>query len=225
MKIACVKRMLLLGLAFVMPVSISFSQNGAVEALNHDYPKIMKMYGNEMQTQKAHYIFVIDVSSSMLPYESAVKQNIEGFVEKAVSNGDQLSLIKMAGDDFTDYVGNYQCIKFDNTIRNNFLEVLYSPAFSFLHNGDLQDGSDGFTAAKKVIEAIKIPGSSDQVFVYLFTDFEYWTRRAAQNGNGYDKNFDDWNSLQNQIPSKQAVFSSGIELNTNVPLRQNAIYK
>jgi len=41
----------------------------ALEAMRSDYPGLMSLYGDKITGQKAHYVFVIDVSSSMLNYD------------------------------------------------------------------------------------------------------------------------------------------------------------
>ena len=61
----------LCALMFVFPAN---AQNSATESMVADYPMLMQKYGNQLQAQHAHYIFAVDVSSSMLQYESTVCQ-------------------------------------------------------------------------------------------------------------------------------------------------------
>lgn len=191
----------------------------AMDAMRRDYPKLMAMYGDQISGLKAHYIFVVDISSSMLPYESVVKRNILQFLD-AVPDGDQISLIKMSDENHTGYIGLLKCTKLDNSVRASITEVVNG--FHFNRTGSPEDGSDGFTMAKTVIDAINTVGSNDLTFVYMLTDFEYWTHR-----NRYNKNSEDWRSLEKLLPKDKVggMCKYGIELSTGSTLNQNAIFK
>lgn len=210
----------LCALMFVFPAN---AQNSATESMVADYPMLMQKYGNQLQAQHAHYIFAVDVSSSMLQYESTVKENFLAFVA-AIPDGDQVTLIRMADKTHTDFVGGmYKCITLNSQVRNDLRNVIYSNQFDFLHNGDPQDGSDGYRMAELVAEAINTIGSNDLTFVYMFTDFEYWTKEY-----GYEPSRENWEALKEKMP-KQRQFSIckyGLELNFNNPnLKQHAIIK
>lgn len=191
----------------------------AMAAMKQDYPGLMSLYGDRIAGQKAHYIFVVDVSSSMLPYESTVKTNILQFLD-AVPDGDQISLIKMSDESHTGYVGLLKCTPLSPEVRASIRDVVNG--FRFNRNGSSEDGSDGFTMAKTVIDAINTVGSNDLTFVYMLTDFEYWTHK-----NKYDKNKENWASLLSQLPESKVggMCKYGIELNTGGKLRQEAIFK
>ena len=51
------------------------------------------------------YIFAVDISSSMQPYQGVVLQNLQRFVD-ALPNGDQITIIRMADENYTDYVNH-----------------------------------------------------------------------------------------------------------------------
>lgn len=191
----------------------------AMAAMQKDYPGLMSLYGDRIAGQKAHYIFVVDVSSSMLPYESTVKTNILQFLE-AVPDGDQISLIKMSDESHTGYVGLLKCTPLSSDVRASIREVVNG--FHFNRKGSSEDGSDGFTMAKTVIDAINTVGSNDLTFVYMLTDFEYWTHK-----NRYDKNKENWASLLSQLPDTKmgGMCKYGIELDSGGKLRQEAIFK
>lgn len=191
----------------------------AMAAMQKDYPGLMSLYGDRIAGQKAHYIFVVDVSSSMLPYESTVKTNILQFLE-AVPDGDQISLIKMSDESHTGYVGLLKCTPLSSDVRASIREVVNG--FHFNRKGSSEDGSDGFTMAKTVIDAINTVGSNDLTFVYMLTDFEYWTHK-----NRYDKNKENWASLLSQLPETKVggMCKYGIELDSGGKLRQEAIFK
>lgn len=191
----------------------------AMAAMEKDYPGLMALYGDRIAGQKAHYIFVVDVSSSMLPYEATVRSNILQFLD-AVPDGDQISLIKMSDEDHTGYVGLLKCTPLSPDVRASIREVVNG--FRFNRNGSKEDGSDGFTMAKTVIDAINTVGSNDLTFVYMLTDFEYWTHK-----NKYDKNKENWASLLSQLPEAKmgGMCKYGIELNSGGKLRPEAIFK
>lgn len=215
------KTLFLLGTALLILASwnAQADDSRAMAAMKQDYPGLMSLYGDRIAGQKAHYIFVVDVSSSMLPYEGTVKTNILQFLD-AVPDGDQISLIKMSDESHTGYVGLLKCTPLSQDVRVSIRDVVNG--FKFNRNGSSEDGSDGFTMAKTVIDAINTVGSNDLTFVYMLTDFEYWTHK-----NKYDKNKEDWASLLSQLPETKVggMCKYGIELNSGGKLRQEAIFK
>lgn len=191
----------------------------ALQALQSDYPGLMKLYGDKITGQKAHYVFVIDISSSMKPYEATVKQNLLQFLN-AVPDEDQVSIIQMADENNTKYLENIKCAALSPAIRSGITEAVN--ALHFNRSGAKEDGSDGFTMTKTVIDAINQVGSNDLTFVYMLTDFEYWTHKYH-----YDMNREDWASLKSTLPESKVngMCKYGIELKTNNTLNQNAIFK
>lgn len=201
----------------------AYAQNSAKESMKADYPMLMQKYGDLLEEQHAHYIFAVDVSSSMLQYESTVKENFLAFVA-AIPDGDQVTLIRMADKAHTDFVsGMYKCITLNGQVRNDLKNVIYSNQFDFLHTGHPQDGSDGYKMAELVVEAINTIGSNDLTFVYMFTDFEYWTKEYH-----YNPSQENWESLKEKMPKQRqfSVCKYGLELNFNNPnLCKHAIIK
>lgn len=199
-----------------------FAQSDAQRTMMQEYPKLMETYGNKIEAQHAHYIFAVDISSSMQPYESVVKKNFKAFIS-AIPDGDQITLIRMAREDYTDFVGLFKCITLTPETRKSLIEVLNSPQFTFLKDGNPKNGSDGYTMSKKILEALNTVGSAELTFIYLFTDFEYWTSK-----HHYNKDEEDWNKLANLLSEdrKISLCKYGLELNFNDPrLRQQAIFK
>lgn len=198
----------------------AIAQDAAYNAVKKDYPGLMSIYGDQLGSRHAHYIFAIDISSSMLPFEETVKKNFMAFVN-ALPDGDEVTLIRMAGTDQTDYVENCRSITINANTRANFAAIINSPQFQFIKGGEF-DGSDGYKMAEKVIDAINVVGSNDLVFVYLFTDFEYWTKK-----NRYDKNKENWGALKKKLTKGQAsMYKYGLELNfNNSSLKPQAIFK
>ena len=191
------------------------------DKLKNDFPQLTARYGTQIGDQKAHYVFVLDISSSMLPYESIEKQNLLKFVD-AVPDGDQITIIRMADEKHTDFVNMFKCITLEPNVRQALRTSVQSPGFQFLKNGDPRDGSDGFKTASLIVDAINTVGSNELTFIYLFTDFEYWTHT-----NRYNKNGVDWQSLVGKVPEsyRQGMCKFGIELATNSIKHPEAIFK
>lgn len=160
-------------------------------------------------------------TSSMLPYELIEKQNLLKFVD-AVPDGDQITIIRMADEKHTDFVNMFKCITLEPNVRQALRTTVQSPGFQFLKNGDPRDGSDGFKTASLIVDAINTVGSNELTFIYLFTDFEYWTHT-----NRYNKNGVDWQSLVGKVPEsyRQGMCKFGIELATNSIKHPEAIFK
>lgn len=212
----------LLLLAFVSGQNLLFAQSDAKKTMMQEYPKLMEFYGNKIEAQHAHYIFAVDISSSMQPYEAVVKKNFKAFIS-AIPDGDQITLIRMAREDYTDFVGLFKCITLTRETRKSLIDVLNSPQFTFLKDGNPKNGSDGYTMSKKVLEALNTVGSAELTFIYLFTDFEYWTSKYH-----YNKDEENWEKLTNLLSEdrKISLCKYGLELNFNDPrLKQQAIFK
>ena len=211
------KRLIIL-ITLIVGVTLVKAQQ-SLDAMKKDYPGLMSLYGDRISGQKAHYIFVVDVSSSMLPYEAVVKNNFLQFMN-AVPDGDQVSLIKMSDESHTGFVGLLKCTPLDKSTRASIKEVVNG--FRFNQNGSSEDGSDGFSMAKSVIDAINVVGSNDLTFVYMLTDFEYWTHKYK-----YEKDKENWNSLTSLLPAQKmdGMCKYGIELNAGGKVRQEAVFK
>lgn len=213
-------------LLLICALSVSsnmLAQQTAEEAMKRDYPQLMQKYGSLLTQQKAHYIFAVDISSSMRQYESVVKSNFLSFVE-AIPDGDQVTLIRVADENHTDYVNSmYKCITLNGDVRNALRTDIYSEDFKFLSNGHPHDGSDMYGMTKLIAEAVNTIGSNDLTFVYMFTDFEYWTREFH-----YNPSKEDWNALEKMMENQKqfAICKYGLELNVNNSnLHQHAIVK
>lgn len=191
------------------------------DKLKQDFPMLTARYGTQVGDQKAHYVFVLDISSSMLPYEQIEKENLLKFVD-AVPDGDQITIIRMADENHTDFVNMFKCITLNPSVREALRSAVKSPGFQFLKNGDSRDGSDGFKTASLVVDAINTVGSNELTFIYLFTDFEYWTHTHR-----YDKTKVDWQSLVKKVPEsyRQGMCKFGIELAADGVRHPEAVFK
>lgn len=185
------KTVILLAFALLMAINNTISQNVALQVVNNEFPNLMELYskkGDVLKNQKAHYIFAIDVSSFMRNNINAIKPQINEFIS-ALPDGDQVTLIRKSSTDKTDYVGGVVDLEINSESRQTLRNILNSNAFA------VQDaGSDGYSMTSKIIDAIISPQSEGLVFVFMFTDFEYWTST-----NSYDKNKEDWGALKTKF--------------------------
>ena len=192
-----------------------------LDALKKDYPLLTKRYADKLQDRRAHYIFAIDISSSMTAYEKVVRESLVKFVQ-AVPDGDQITIIVMSDENRTNYLDMTKCITLNPELRNSIIQTVSGNEFRFMRNGDPNDGSDGFTMTRKVLEAMNVVNSSDLTFAYLLTDFEYWTHK-----NRYNKNNEDWASLKPMLTDKHRgmLCKYGIELTFNSVQHPEAVFK
>lgn len=207
--------------SLLLLLSMLFAQDSEFAALRKDYPLLMERYGNRLENRNAHYIFAVDISSSMRSYEKVVRENLATFV-KAIPDNDQVTVIVMCDENNTNYLNSIKCITLNPTVRQSIIQTIQSNQFQFLRNGDPKDGSDGFTMTSKVLEAMNVVNSSDLTFVYLLTDFEYWTHK-----NHFDKTAEDWMGLKSLLTDKHIgmMCKYGIELNSAAISHPEAVFK
>ena len=205
----------LIVLSVVAPLSAR-AQADELAALRKDFPGLTERYGSRLESRTAHYIFAIDISNSMKQYEQTVRNSLISFVN-AVPDGDQISIIVMADRKQTDFLDNIMCATLNDAVRRAIVEALRSPRFSFS-----KDGSDGYTMTCRVLEAMNAVGSSDLTFIYMLTDFEYWTSEHR-----FDKRAEDWASLKSRLSEKHRglLCKYGIELNFDKVKHPEAIFK
>ena len=190
---------------FIIIVALMFSTclfgQTPEERVMKDYPKLYNDFKSEVGAQKAHYIIAIDISSSMKSMEASVKNNLKNFIS-ALPDGDKITLIQMADKAETKIVNLTDYTEINSSTRSGIIS--YIANLKFKNDGETGDGSDGFTMTKLITEAIKKPGSSaDMKYVFIFSDFEYWSSK-----NKYNKDAESWESLKskNIKESKARIF-------------------
>lgn len=183
------------------------------EMVKKDYPKLYNDFKSEVGSQKARYVFAIDISNSMKPYEAAVKANLQNFVN-ALPDGDFVSIIQMASMQETRSIVDNQLV--NASTRKLILSYISGLDFN-------KEGSDGYTMTSQIIESMNQTGSSDDMkYVFMFTDFEYWTKE-----NQYNKNAVQWPTLGRKLKGKEGLKVYGLELfqKGGSNIRQGADYK
>ena len=184
------------------------------ELVKKDFPKLYNDFKVEVGSQKARYVFAIDISSSMKSYEAAVKVNLQNFIN-ALPDGDIISIIQMASMQETRFIVENQPV--NSSTRKLILSYVNGINFKKI-------GSDGFTMTSKIIDALNQTGSSDDMkYVFMFTDFEYWTKE-----NQFKKNAVQWQSLGKTLKGKDGFLKVyGLELfqNGGSKINKDAVYK
>lgn len=180
------------------------------EKVMKDFPSLYTNFQKEVEKQKSRYVFAVDISNSMRDYEGSVKSNLKSFI-KELPDGDFITLIQMASTQNTKAIlANQPLNGATRNLINNYIDGLKFD----------QSGSDGYTMTEKIIQSLNQTGSSeDMKYVFMFTDFEYWTKE-----NAFNKNKVNWKSLGSSIKDKSnrlKVF--GLELFQSN--RSSAIYK
>jgi len=180
------------------------------EKVMKDFPSLYTNFQQEVEKQKSRYVFAVDISNSMRAYESSVKSNLKSFI-KDLPDGDFISLIQMASTQNTKAIlANQLLNSATRNLINNYIEGLKFDS----------SGSDGYRMTEKIIQSLNQTGSSeDMKYVFMFTDFEYWTKE-----NHFNKNKVNWKSLGSSIKDKSnrlKVF--GLELFQSN--EDSAIYK
>lgn len=198
----------------VFACSFNFFAQNPEELVKRDYPKLYTNFKTEVGGQKARYVFAIDISNSMKPYELAVKTSLQNFIN-ALPDGDFVSIVQMASSLETRSILENQPV--NSSTRNLILSYINGLNFNKV-------GSDGYTMTTQIIEKLNQTGSSDDMkYVFMFTDFEYWTKE-----NQFKKNAVDWNLLAKKIKINDGFLKVyGLELfvNGGVGIRKDAVYK
>jgi len=198
-------------LILIVPFFNLSAQTLELQRLRSDYPKSTQRF--PLGKQSATYVFAVDFSSSMRGLEREVKQSLQLFIN-SLPDGDRITLIKEGETASTDYIYIPNAVissESKRAIINNFNNVPFN-----------ENGSDGYKLAEKIIEAIDQTGGNELIYIFIFTDFEYYTRL-----NGYNKVNCDWNKLVRKYTSIQKgrkIIKIGLELPA-VNLRPAAIFK
>ena len=194
--------------AILLFIPYASAQDHDFSNMEKEYPLLMERYGNRLESRNAHYIFAIDISSSMTQYEQVVRESLKTFIQ-AIPDKDQVTIIVVCDENNTNYLNSIKCISIEPAVRQSIIAAINSQQFKFLKKNDPHDGSDMYGMTSRVLEAMNVVNSSDLTFVYLLTDFEYWTHR-----NKFNKGNEDWLSLKPLLTEKHrgAMCKYGVEL-------------
>lgn len=145
------------------------SSLGSLAYLEQTFPKLTKLYRDELANCHAHYIFAIDVSGSMKKYDEIVTPALRAFVD-ALPAGEQVSIIPFGTDAKMNTPG--LCAKIQDDSQKQVLRTALSTLY-------VNDGySNEFrknTDVKKAVEAVNQTVLNNQEVhmnvVVIITDF------------------------------------------------------
>jgi len=183
-----------------------FAQKDPEDYVSKEFPMLYNIYKDNLKKQKAHYIFAIDVSSSMGAYELTVKNCIRNFLQ-ILPEGDEVTMVKeldtmAVKERATGYI-NYPNLRINSNSKKDLLNSLDNISFN-------QSGSDGYSMTDCIINAIKQTGSEKLVYVFIFTDFEYWNTP-----NQFNKKAVNWNNLVKKLDpfwNDRTIIAKGLRI-------------
>ena len=137
MKIAYRIFIFIIGWLLLIYSSVVTAQNSSsLDLLKKDYPLLMEKFGDELKTQKANYLFAIDVSGTMNKYESIVVPAMSQFVE-SLTDGDNVNIIRF-GTEAKVSLGGFSDITAETkTALKQYIQTLYKKDVDLYSNTDL----------------------------------------------------------------------------------------
>lgn len=197
------KRLLLLIFLLAAPCVSLFSQQlvlaaqqQGLDALKADYPKLMEKFGKELETQRADYIFAIDVSGTMSRWKPVVVPALGAFFN-SLQEGDYVSIIKF-GAEATNDVGSAGKIDAATLINlKDCAEHIYDTPQTeaerkrFFNWTDLDNMLHYLATDMKQIDRNRLK------FVFLITDFLH-DPSAERRGK------EDWDGVARRFATEQS---------------------
>jgi len=195
---------LLLSLLIVVPV---FSQTQGLDALRADYPQLMEKFGKELESQRADYIFAIDVSGTMSKFEGTVVPALGEFF-KSLQEGDYVSIIKFGGE-ATNEVGSAGKIGAE-TVKNliDYSKRIYAKPTTQTEKQKYFDYTDLDNMLHYLATDMKQIDRSSLKFVFIITDFVHDPSPAR-------KGKEDWDGVTRRLATEQSgndVFVFALQL-------------
>lgn len=190
------KRLLTLSsllLALMLPVS---AQPESLDALKTDYPQLMAKFGDELNAQKADYIFAIDVSGTMSKYRPVVVPALETFFH-SLQEGDYVSIIKFGGE-ATNEVGSAGNINAETT-RNliEYARHIYDKPTTQMEREKFFKWTDLDNMLHYLATDMKQIGRSTLKFVFIITDFKH-------DPSGARRGKEDWEGVARRFATEQS---------------------
>lgn len=137
----------LLFLPLLLGTFVAHAQNGSMEYLEQVFPKLTKLYQEELRNCNTHYIFAVDVSGSMKQYNDVVTPAMQAFA-KALPVGEQVSVMPFGTTTHENTIG--LCCKIDDQSKQQ-LAVSLSQLYT---NEGYTREFRGNTDVGKAVEAI-----------------------------------------------------------------------
>jgi len=177
-------------LCVILP--LSNSQTDGRDLLKKEYPLLMEKFGDELNKQRADYIFAIDVSGTMAKYSATLSKALKEFFG-SMQQGDYVSIIKF-GADAVQEVGSSDVIS-DATlpILCRYIDNVYAKSKSKEYNARFFNNTDLDNMLHKLADDMIQPGRNNLKFVFLITDFIHdplGVRSGKEDWDGVRKRFE-----------------------------------
>lgn len=166
------------------------------DALKADYPKLMKKFGDELNGQKADYIFAIDVSGTMNKYKEIVVPALGEFF-RSLQEGDYVSIIKFGGE-ATNEVGSAGKISAE-TITNliNYAGHVYDTPTTAYEKEKYFKWTDLDNMLRYLADDMQQIDRSRLKFVFIITDFLHDPSPSR-------KGHEDWDGIARRFATEQS---------------------
>lgn len=154
----------------ILTVMLLFSFNASfaqelipIKVLSKDYPLLMEKFGNELKTQRANYLFAIDVSGTMRQYANIVIPAMSQFVE-SLEEGDNVNIIRF-GTKAKVSLGGFSDITKETKISlKQYIQNLYEKDPELFSYTDLN------CLLKEINKQLQIQ-KNNLTFIFILTDF------------------------------------------------------
>lgn len=190
------KKLLILPILLFASMLSALAQPESMDALKADYPQLMAKFGDELNVQRADYIFAIDVSGTMNKYRAVVVPALEAFF-RSLQEGDYVSIIKFGGE-ATNEVGSAGNINPETT--KNLIDyaghIYDTPATNF-DKEKYYKWTDLDNMLHYLATDMKQIGRSTLKFVFIITDFQH-DASPARRGK------EDWAGVAHRFATEQA---------------------
>ncbi|MDR3194441.1 MAG: VWA domain-containing protein [Tannerella sp.] len=150
-------------------LSCSLAAQG-LDALKKDYPLLMEKFGGELDSQRADYYFLVDVSGTMQQYRDVVVPALQEFF-RSLQTDDYVSVIKFGGkarNDLSSF-GSVRPEMIQNLIR--YVPNLYQ----MIQNAEDQRLFSGYTDLEAMLlyltDELHQAGRNNLKFIFVITDF------------------------------------------------------
>lgn len=131
--------------------------------LEQDYPLLMKKFGDELKTQRANYLFAIDVSGTMNRYESIVVPAMSQFVE-SLAEGDNVNIIRFGTDAKVSLGGFSDIDQETKKALTQYIRTLYQRDTQLYAHTDLNRLLDQINKQLQIQK-------NNLTFIFVLTDF------------------------------------------------------
>lgn len=165
-------------LLIVMSAMSAFSQKGGGQStatgtsmsyLVKNFPKLTKLYKNDLANCHMHYIFVVDVSGSMIKYDTIVTPAIKAFA-LALPVGEQVSVIPFGTNAKENIPG--LCCKIEGLAQKQVLvQALSSLYTSDSYSSEFRKNTDIAKAVAAINKTLLNNQEPQMNVIVMITDF------------------------------------------------------